>query len=185
MYGTTLVQFSEVYEKYIAKDLDKISNILWQKEPTPLTVIDYYKELNDKRAKAVSQEKERQQQQPKMIINAVQEAEKLLRRTEYYEHQFGFIANSKERQSEAEFLYTLKLCYELGLNRTASTIEQLQSGIFNSSYFASSNKDPSVSLGSWLYLSGIYYSMHDVPKESISFPDYVKLKIMGYLVANF
>ena len=27
--------------------------------------------------------------------------------------------------------------------------------------------------------------MHDVPKESISFPDYVKLKIMGYLVANF
>ena len=40
-----------------------------------------------------------------------------------------------------------------------------------------------MSLGSWLYLSGIYYSMHDVPKESISFPDYVKLK--GYLVANF
>src|SRR5215469_10159437 len=185
LYGTTLVQFSEVYEKYIAKELNKISNILWQKEPTPLTVIDYFKELNDKRAKAVIEEKEREQQQPKIIINAIQEAEKLLRRTEYYEHQFGFIANSKKRQSEAEFLYTLKLCYELGLNRTASTIEQLQSGIFNSSYFASSSKDPSVSLGSWLYLSGIYYSMHDVPKESISFPDYVKLKIMGYLVANF
>jgi hypothetical protein len=188
LYGTTLVQFREVYEKYIAKDLDKISNILWQKEPTPLTVIDYYKELNDKsllviRAKAVNEGKERKQQ-PK-IINAIQEAEKLLRRTEYNEHQFGFIANSKERQSEAEFLYTLKLCYELGLNRTASTIEQLQNGIFSSSNFASSNKDPSVSLGSWLYLSGIYYSMHDVPKESISFPDYVKLKIMRYLEASF
>ncbi len=183
LYGTTLAQFREVYEKYIAKDLDKISNILWQKEPTPLTIIDYYKELNDKRVKAVGEEKERQQQ-PK-IINAIEVAEKLLRRTEYYEHQFGFITNSKERQSEADFLYTLKLCYELGLSRTASTIEQLQNGIFNSSYFASSNKDPSVSLGSWLYLSGIYYSMHDVPKESIIFPDYVKLKIMGYLAANF
>lgn len=144
MYGLKLVQFSEVYEKYIAKDLNKISNILWQKEPTPLTVIDYYKELNDKRP--VNEEKERRQQ-PKIIINAIEEAEKLLRRTEYYEHQFGFIANSKERQSEAEFLYTLKLCYELGLNRTASTIEQLQNGIFDSSYFASSSKAPSVSLG--------------------------------------
>ncbi|MDQ6669121.1 MAG: hypothetical protein M3Y53_12990 [Thermoproteota archaeon] len=58
----------------------------------------------------------------------------MLRRTDYYGFQFGLIADFEERQSDAGFFYTLKLSYELGLHRTLPVIEQLQKGIFNSSY---------------------------------------------------
>jgi len=47
-YGTELAQFRQTYRKYIEKNLDKISRILWQKEPSPLTILDYYKELTNK-----------------------------------------------------------------------------------------------------------------------------------------
>jgi len=46
----------------------------------------------------------------------------LLRRTDYYGFQFGLITDLEERRSDAEFLYTLKLSYELGLHRTLPVI---------------------------------------------------------------
>jgi hypothetical protein len=47
-YGKNIVEFKELFEKYIEKDLRPISEILWNKEPSPLTVLDYYKDLKDK-----------------------------------------------------------------------------------------------------------------------------------------
>ncbi len=41
-YGTEIAQFKKIYQKYIERTIDKISRILWQKEPTPLTILDYY-----------------------------------------------------------------------------------------------------------------------------------------------
>ncbi len=46
--------------------------------------------------------------------------------------QFGLITDLEEGRSDAGFLYTLKLSYELGLHRTLPVIEQLQ--LFNSSH---------------------------------------------------
>ena len=63
-------------------------------------------------------------------VDPLAEAEKLLRSTHYYEHQFVLISSIQERRPDAEFLYTLKLCYESGLNRTISYVEQLQKKIF-------------------------------------------------------
>jgi GTPase SAR1 family protein len=48
-YGTN-IRFRDLFGRYITKDLDKISKILWEKEPTPLTVLDYYKELSNKQS---------------------------------------------------------------------------------------------------------------------------------------
>ncbi len=54
-YGIEIAQFKKIYQKYIERDIDKISRILWQKEPIPLSRSlekeDYYKELTNKMEK--------------------------------------------------------------------------------------------------------------------------------------
>jgi class 3 adenylate cyclase len=179
-YGTDIASFKVLYEKDIANNLDKIAKILWQKEPTPLTVLDYYRELssNTSVSSVIQSESESIE---KKALNAISTAEKLLLSTDYYEHQFAAISSSEERLGDAEFLYTLKLCYELELKRTIDVIRVLQKEIFGSV----SPKDPLQKLTTWLYLSGQYYSMHDLCKDAIKFNDDVKLKIITHLTDDF
>ena len=87
----------------------------------------------------------------------------------------------QERRPDAEFLYTLKLCYESGLNRTISYVEQLQKKIFGSA----PGIEPIRKIGSWIYLSWQYYAMYDISREAIGFNDYDLLKIMNYLTNDF
>jgi hypothetical protein len=47
-YGIEITQFKKIYQKYIERNIDNISRILWQKEPTPLTILDYYKVMTNK-----------------------------------------------------------------------------------------------------------------------------------------
>jgi hypothetical protein len=63
--------------------------------PAPLTILDYYKELTNKIGKGAAVH------QNDLSIDALSEAEKLLRSTYYYEHQFGLISDISERQSDA------------------------------------------------------------------------------------
>ena len=114
-------------------------------------------------------------------IDAVLEAEKLMHRTDYYKHQFALISNLEDRQNDLDFLYTLKLCYELSLSRTPALIHDLQKWIFDTI----PPKEPTRKLSTWIYLSGQYYSMHDAPGEAIEFSRDVKLKITICLVENF
>src|SRR5215216_4973246 len=113
-YGNNVAEFVELYKKRIGPDTDKIAKILWEKEPLPLTVFNYFKELlkeheEEEEAAASTKEKSAASQ------DAVLEAKMLLPRTQYYEHQFELIQDQEDRQNDAEFLYILKLCYELGL----------------------------------------------------------------------
>jgi hypothetical protein len=169
-YGKNITQFTDVYEKYILPNIHKISTILWQKEPLPITILAYYRELIRKHGEMKGEP-----------IGAVLEAEKLMHRTDYYKHQFALISNLEDRQNDIDFLYTLKLCYELSLSRTTAMIHQLQKGIFHSI----PSKEPTRKLSTWIYLSGQYYSMHDAPGEAIEFSKDVKLKIINYLAENF
>jgi hypothetical protein len=57
----------------------------------------------------------------------------------------------------------------------------LQIGIFGSEPYG----NPLRTLGNWIYLSGRNYAMHDSRKEAIKLDDYVTLKIMNYVAANF
>jgi hypothetical protein len=61
-YGANVKQFNEIHEKYVLNDTDKISKILWNKEPTPLTILDYYKELTVKKERGGTETKNQQQQ---------------------------------------------------------------------------------------------------------------------------
>jgi hypothetical protein len=176
-YGTEIAQFRQLYQKHIEGNIEKISRLLWQMEPTPLTILDYYKELTSK----IEQIQETGMQQTDLYIDPLSEAKKLLRSTNYYEHQFALMNSIEERQLDAEFLCTLKLCYESGLSRTTSFVEQLQKKIFDSV----PRRDPLRKLGTWIYLSGQYYAMHDTAGEAIRFNDYERLKIMNYLTNDF
>jgi hypothetical protein len=89
--------------------------------------------------------------------------------------------NILERQYDAEFLYTLKLCYESGLNKTTSYVPQLQKKIFDTIPAS----EPLQKLSIWIYLSGQYYAMHDISREAIKFKDYARVKIMNYLTNDF
>src|SRR5262249_19522572 len=130
-YGTN-IRFRDLFERYITKDLDKISKILWEKEPTPLTVLDYYKELSNKQSQRQDNNQLEEEEKQNKQLNGILEAENLLVTTEYYEHQFRYISSVKERSSDAEFLYTLRLCYDIAQARTVKSVEELQKGIFNS-----------------------------------------------------
>jgi class 3 adenylate cyclase len=177
LYGIN-TRFKQLFEKYLAKDLDKVAKILWEKEPTPLTVLDYYKELSNKESQ---RQYNKMKEEGAPLINVVVEAESLLRSTQYYEHQFDYISSTEKRHSHAEFLYTLRLCYETGLDRTIDTVEKLQKDIFNSM----PPRHASRHLSTWVYLSGQYYAMHDAARQSIKFDDYVKTMIMRFLTNNF
>nr|MDQ3969807.1 RNA helicase domain-containing protein [Thermoproteota archaeon] len=142
-YGNQVVEFVGVYKKYIEPDIDKIVKILWGKEPLPLTVFNYFKELLQKEEEAALIE-----EKSVCSVDAVLEAKVLLPRTEYYEHQFQLIQDQEHRQSDTEFLYSLKLCYELGLGRAINVVESFQKGIFNSN----SPKDATRELSTWIYI---------------------------------
>ncbi len=169
VYGSGITQFKELYASHVAHDIATIAKVLWQKEPFPLTIFNYYQELVAKRNGG------------EKLLDAVAEANAMLYPTSYYEYQFEQLGNSKARMPDAEFLYTVKLCYDLALDRKLSMVEYLQSKIFGST----APKDISRSLGSWVYLSGQYISTHDVPRDAIKFEDQTRLKITEYLIDNF
>ena len=164
-YGTQITQFGTLYRD-VSKDLDKISTTLWQKEPIPITVLDYYKELRGKEGDG---------------FNPVLEAEKFSRVADYYEHQFKFLTNSMDRRNAAEFLYALKLSYEIGLDRDSDSIAKLQRAIFGTA----PPTDPLRRLGTWIYLSGQSYAMHDARKDAIKLDGEVMVRIIKYVVDNF
>ncbi|EGG42053.1 Hypothetical protein Nlim_1068 [Candidatus Nitrosarchaeum limnium SFB1] len=169
-YGTNIPQFRTLYEKYISPNLEKISRILWNIEPIPLKILDYYNTLKEKSIENNS-----------VNLDGIKEAETLLRSTNYYQHQFGLLNGMNERKSDVEFLCILKMCYELGINRSESNISKLQLSIFGSE----SPKQAFKNLSSWVYISGQDYAMHDASREAVNLSDYVKMKMLTYISENF
>lgn len=167
-YGEKIRRFNNLFRNYVEDNLDDITEKLWNNHPSPISVLDYYKELDRKN----------QNGEP---INAVILAKELPRATDYYEDEFELISGSDERKADADFLFTLKLCYELDLDRTTSYTQKLQHDIFGTS----PPSDPPRRLRTWTYLSGQYYSMHDAIRKAIRFSDLTKLRILEYLVKNF
>ena len=106
-YGLNISQFKNAYNQYVKPSLDEIALILWNKDSIPLTIFDYYFELNSNLDKLTMG-----------IESAVSIANSLpKKRKKYYEKQFKFLANLSDKHSDTEFLYTLKLAYDLGLER--------------------------------------------------------------------
>ena len=169
-YGTKISEFQTLYKQHISEYLEKISRTLWNIEPIPLKVFDFYNALKIK-----SNDKNRSQS-----LDAVEEAKTFLRSTNYYQHQFGLLSRMSERKGDVDFLCILKMCYDLGIDRTESNISRLQNSIFGSE----SPKEAFNKLSNWLYISGQDYAMHDVCREAIKLSDYMKMKILSYISEN-
>jgi hypothetical protein len=86
---------------------------------------------------------------------------------DYYKMQFEHLLN--ERPDYVTFLYTIKLCYELGSERTLNKIRQLHMEIFENKPPENALKDLSI----WIYPSvgsgGMQYALHDLPLSSINY----------------
>lgn len=171
-YGDKIRQFNKLYKDDVIKNEEKIAKIIWQKEPLPLVILDYFKELANKKTNFAESWNSN---------DAVIVAQELMHRTEFYDYQFESINNNKKRRNDSEFLYTLKLCYELELPRIKNYVARLQREIFNSRRPI----DPLHTLNTWIYSSGKFYSIHDAPGTAIVFSHTVRKKIVNHLSQNF
>jgi len=68
----------------------------------------------------------------------------------------------------------------MGLDRDLGTLKRLQESIFQTDI----PTEPTQGLGSWVYLSGAFYSMHDIARESVQFSQDILLRIMNYFRDN-
>lgn len=167
-YGTRINQFHDIYNKYVQNNIDRICEILWMKEPIPMIVLEYYKQLSNKISNIGNSSQ------------SIDLAQSLTKSKEFYINQFKFLKNDRESSNGIHFLYTLKLCYQLGIRRDLSQLLDIQASIFGTS----PPVEPTQVLDNWIYLSSQYYSLHDLPMESIIMSADIILKIMQYLRVN-
>jgi hypothetical protein len=172
-YGMNVEQYREVFEKYISPNIDSIAKVLWQKQPLSLTVVDYYKALV---GKATDQSWATLDSSKCLLV-----AQEWLPVYDYFERQFEVMKNIRGREQDVDFLIVLRLCYEAGFSRTQSSVARLQKAIFGSSAPAEATRK----LGTWVYLSGQNYAMHDSAKNAVKIMDYSRIKIISYLTDRF
>jgi hypothetical protein len=173
-YGREVEQYRDVFEKYVSPNIDIISRVLWQKQPLSLTVVDYYKAL-------VGKATDRSQATTFDSSKCIQLAQEWLPVYDYFEKQFEVMKDIRGREQDVDFLYTLRFCYEAGFSRTQSSIARLQKAIFEST----APVEPTRKLGTWVYLSGQNYAMHDSAKNAVKLTDYSMMKIISYLTEHF
>ena len=182
LYGTSSsTQYRRLYENYITQEIDATSQILWRKEPTPLTVLDYYKDLASKEKEVLPSKVEEEissRGNRTDKLNAVAIAEKLPSSTQYYAQQFELLNSSINRQSDVQFLVALKLCYEIGLERSIDLVRKIHKGIFGEAIIF---HEPTRLLDTWIYTSRQYYAMHDSCREAIRLTDTIRSKTVAYL----
>ncbi|WP_196817229.1 hypothetical protein [Candidatus Nitrosocosmicus oleophilus] len=167
-YGSEVSQFRQVYASDIQHKIEEISDILWKKDPSPMLILEYYRELTNVLQNYPSS------------FDSIIIAQRLEGSKEYYNRQFKFLKSNRKYDNLVHFLYTLKVCYELGISRGLDQLEILQSKIFKTS----PPPEPLDSLNNWLYLSGQYYSLHDIARDSINFNPDNNLKLTYYIKNN-
>jgi hypothetical protein len=172
-YGMQVEQYREVFKKYISSNVDTIAKVLWQKQPLSLTVVDFYKAVLCKAAD--------RSQTTIDSSKCIQLAQEWLPVYDYFERQFEVMKNIRGREQDVDFLYILRFCYEAGFSRTQASIARLQKAIFASSAPA----EPTRKMGTWVYLSGQNYAMHDSAKNAVKLTDYSMMRIISYLTEHF
>ncbi|MDQ3851242.1 MAG: hypothetical protein M3299_00235 [Thermoproteota archaeon] len=172
-YGMHVEQYRGVFEKYISPNIDTIARTLWQKQPLSLTIVDYYKALVGKTTDQI--------QATIDSSKCLQVSQEWLPVYDYFERQFEVMKNIRGREQDVDFLYILRFCYEAGFSRTQTSIARLQKAIFGSS----APVEPTQKMGTWVFLSGQNYAMHDSAKNAVRLTDYPRMKIISYLTDHF
>ncbi|MEO9320315.1 MAG: hypothetical protein ABI361_06555 [Nitrososphaera sp.] len=170
-FGENISLFHKAYGKYVAGSLNKVASTLWHNDPYPATVLLYYRSLVGQIAAGKA----------RVGTGAIVQAKELASRRAYFVAQFQTLSRIPSRRHDAEFLLTLKLCYDLRLERNFNTVSRLQKAIFGSEPAPS----PARRLTTWVYLAGDYYSMHALALESCKFDAETTLEIAMYLSREF
>lgn len=161
--GRNITRFKEVYDIYVKKEEDLISELLWQREPTPLTVRLFYDELVRKIVDS----------------SAIDVAFRILPPTKYYGKMFEYLRH--QRPNDAEFLYTLKFAYDFYLQRTFSDLKDFQHRIFGSN----SPSEPARVLSTWVYHMAGTYSISDLARDTIKYPEERLNEIITFLSSKY
>lgn len=169
-YGKNIQSFDPAYKIVKITDIENIAKILWDVDPTPLTVFDYYGRLID-----VIRSRD------DTVIDPMEIAKNSLSDAEHYLNQFTSMSEMAERRIEIEFLFALKLSYELGLGRTPEQIAHLQEKLFQTNISTDSLRK----LRMWFYRSGKYFAMHDLARNAIRFTEEMKLKVVSIISEKF
>lgn len=172
-YGE-LDTFQPLFETLIKDNIDKISEILYHKEPSPFIVIQYYRILHQEFKKENYEYDDGQ---------AIEHALRMQPMDEYYSNQIPHL--EQDRKAEADFLYTVKFCYELGWDRRLADIKNMQKILFDSD----SPQEPETTLSSWIYITysnySNYYSIHDLARQSLQYGPYRKRQMVEFISNNF
>ena len=109
-YGECIYSFQSIYRKHIENDIESISRSLWERQPTPSAVLLFYNTLL---TGALQQSK---------YFSAIDFAKEFELPEAHYDIQFRLI--NSQRHNEADFLLSLKLSYELGVERTFDSLKR-------------------------------------------------------------
>ncbi|MDF2736423.1 MAG: hypothetical protein K0S93_279 [Nitrososphaeraceae archaeon] len=152
-YGNNILLYQDVYNRFIQPRFSEVATILFEKEPTPQFLLTFFRECLEKK--------------PTGFVNPVIIAKTLKTGIEYYRDLFHFIKNNNP--IEANFLYALKLSYDLGQPRNSSYLNDLQKTIFGNN-----NEIPDlqkVNLDTFVYYSNGQFSMKENLKDVITYPE--------------
>lgn len=168
--GSGIPAFRQAYLEKARNRISKISKILWEKEPTPRAVLNYLQALTFLRQNGQNEKD-----------FAVDVARNFSGHSEYYNSQFTVLKSSKGRQTQVQFLYTLKLCYDLELDKSFQSVARIQKTIFE----VRVDKTILDELANWLYVVDGQISLHDLPGRAVVIDDVASKKIFRYLARTY
>lgn len=112
-YGSNISDYQPVYQSLISKLIDNIADLLYNKHAVPATIKFYYEQLIEDQS---------------LYPLPLEIASKLPSLTDHYSSALNII--SDEKPELLHFLFVLKLCYELRINRTIPKLRSLQKQVF-------------------------------------------------------
>jgi len=167
--GINLMQFKEIYNKYIDKDIKTVLKVIKEKEGTPRTILLYYQFLID-----VLQNSNKKD----VYIGKINE--EFLEPLNYFNIRFKDLID--HNPIAVEFLNVINLCYDLGLKRNLDMLYDIQTKLFGSTCSNECLKK----LDNWIYTFPItdHYYLDEISRKVIKNSLKEKKNILPYLASE-
>lgn len=163
-FGKEIVTYSTCFDIVKQSGLKEISKSVWELEPSPTTVLNMYRAIKEK-----------------LDTNAEPDFIPIQGNLDYFKNQFKTISQLNSRTTDVDFLFSVKLFYELGWSRTIENISLIQKEIFGTNPVT--NFEDRLSI--WIYKQDNVLSMHDITFNAIKFSESILTKILRYIEKNF
>jgi hypothetical protein len=112
-YGIKILEFQQAYQSVVSQSIDTLAGIFLNKSPIPATVKLFYEQLLADKS---------------LYPDPIDIAYKLPSVSDFYSSLLESL--SREQPPVLDFLFSLKLCYDLKIKRTVGKLVSLQRNIF-------------------------------------------------------